>query len=177
MSEAIFITGTPCTGKTTISSKLNGRLFRINDLAIDQGFVLGIDEDKGYKVIDIERLSSYVAELIDNSSEKLIFEGHLSHLCAGADKVIVLRVRPEILEERLKARDYSLLKIRENLEAEALGVCSAEAYDLYDDKVFELDISDLDVDEATSLVEDVIENGGDYPAGSVDFTEWLIENP
>ena len=177
MSEAIFITGTPCTGKTTISSKLNGRLIKINDLAIEHDFVLGIDEDKGYKVIDINRLSSYVDGLIANSSEKLIFEGHLSHLCSGASKVIALRVRPEILEERLKAREYSESKIRENLEAEALGVCSAEAYELYADNVFELDISDLDVDGAVSLVEDVIENGGNYPVGSVDFTDWLIENP
>lgn len=174
MGEAIFITGTPCTGKTTISSKLNGRLIKINDLAISHGFVLGIDEDKGYKVIDIERLSDYVGEIISKSEELLIFEGHLSHLCSGASKVIVLRVRPEILEKRLEARNYSESKIRENLEAEALGVCSAEAYDSYLDNVFELDISDLTIDEAASLIEDVIENGGNYPVGSVDFTDWLI---
>lgn len=177
MSEAIFITGTPCTGKTTIASKLNGRIIKINDLAIEQGFVLGIDEDKGYKVIDIDKLSSYICEMIADSSEKLIFEGHLSHLCEGASKVIALRVRPEILEGRLKARNYSFSKIRENLEAEALGVCSAEAYELYGKNVFELDISDLDIDGVVCLVEDVIENGGDYPVGSVDFTEWIIENP
>lgn len=173
---AIFITGTPCTGKTTIASKLNGRLIKINDLAIEHDFVLGIDEDKGYKVIDIERLSDYVAEMIADSSEKLIFEGHLSHLCDGADKVIVLRVRPEILEERLKAREYSDAKIRENLEAEALGVCSAEAYELYGENVFELDVSDLDIDGAADLVEDVIANGGDYPVGNVDFMDWLISH-
>ena len=176
MGEAIFITGTPCTGKTTISSKLNGRLIKINDLAIDHGFVLGIDEEKGYKVIDIEKLSDYVGEMIADCDEMLIFEGHLSHLCSGATKVIVLRVRPEILERRLEARNYSASKIRENLEAEALGVCSAEAYELYSDNVFELDISDLDIGDAVDLVEDVIENGGNYPVGSVDFTEWLI-NP
>ena len=53
---AIFITGTPCVGKTTLASRLNGRLIKINDLAISHGFVLGIDENKGYKVIDIEKL-------------------------------------------------------------------------------------------------------------------------
>ena len=176
MSEAIFITGTPCTGKTTIASKLNGRLIKINDLAIDNDFILGIDDEKGYKVIDIERLSSYVDELIRDCDEKLIFEGHLSHLCNGATKVIVLRVRPEVLEERLKARDYSDAKIRENLEAEALGVCSAEAYEKYGDDVYELDVTDLSVDEAVSLVENVILNGGDFPVGSVDYMDWLISN-
>ena len=40
---AIFITGTPCTGKTTLASRLNGQLIKINDLAISHGFVMGID--------------------------------------------------------------------------------------------------------------------------------------
>jgi adenylate kinase len=174
---SIFITGTPCTGKTTVASRLNGRLIKINDLAISHGFVLGIDENKGYKVIDIDKLSSHVYAMIQNCPETLIFEGHLTHLCDGADMVIVLRVRPEILEGRLRERQYSDAKIRENLEAEALGVCTAEAYEKYSDKVYELDVSDLTVDETVDLVEDVIANGGDYPAGSVDFMDWLVGNP
>ncbi|MEE0901743.1 MAG: AAA family ATPase, partial [Methanobrevibacter sp.] len=90
MSEAIFITGTPCTGKTTVSemlsSKLGCRLIKINDLAIENDFVLGIDDEKGYKVIDIPALNEKVAEIIGESDELLIFEGHLAHLCDGADK-------------------------------------------------------------------------------------------
>ena len=174
---AIFITGTPCTGKTTLASKLNGYLIKINDVAINHDFVLGVDENKGYKVIDIDRLSRHIGEIIDNCDELLIFEGHLSHLCDGADKVIVLRVHPETLKERLCERNYSDAKIRENLEAEALGVCSAEAYEKYSDRVYELDVTDLNMDEAVGLIEDVIANGGDYPAGSVDFMDWLISNP
>ena len=121
MRKTIFITGTPCTGKTTVSevlaSKLNCRLIKINDLAIENDFILGIDEDKGYKVIDIPALNEKVSEIINDSDELIIFEGHLAHLCDGADKVIVLRVRPEILQSRLEARNYSESKIHENLEA------------------------------------------------------------
>ena len=174
---SIFITGTPCVGKTTLASRLNGRLIKINDVAISHGFVLGTDEKKGYKVIDIPRLSSHIYQLTTDCDELLIFEGHLSHLCDGADKVIVLRVHPDVLMGRLEGRGYSESKIRENLEAEALGVCSAEAYEKYSDKVYELDITDMSLEEAVSLVEDVIENGGDYPAGSVDFMDWLFDNP
>ena len=174
---AIFITGTPCTGKTTIASKLNGRLIKINDLARSHDFILGVDEDKGYQIIDIDKLSEYIYHLIQNSNETLIFEGHVSHLCDGADKVIVLRVRPEILEKRLMKRNYSDDKIRENLEAEALGVCSAEAYDKYADKVYEVDVSDLSIEKAVNLVEDIILNGGNYPAGSVDYLDWMVKNP
>lgn len=173
---AVFITGTPCTGKTTIASKLNGRLIKINDLARSHGFIIGVDEEKGYDIIDIEKLSLHVLWMIQNTDEVLIFEGHVTHLLDGADRVIVLRVHPEVLEERLKKRNYSESKIRENLEAEALGVCSAEAYEKYLDKTYEIDVTDLTVDEVASLVEDVIANGGDYPAGSVDYMEWIIQN-
>ena len=172
---AVFITGTPCTGKTTVASRLNGRLIKINDLAINHGFVMGIDEDKGYKVIDIERLSRHVDNLIKNCDEQLIFEGHLTHLCDGADMVIVLRVHPDVLKPRLEARGYSASKIMENLEAEALGVCSAESLEKYPDDTYELDVSDLTVEETSELIGDVIVNGGDYPVGSVDFMDWLIE--
>ncbi|MBQ8018355.1 MAG: adenylate kinase family protein [Methanobrevibacter sp.] len=171
---AIFITGTPCTGKTTIASKLNGRLIKINDLARSHGFIIGVDEDKGYEIIDIEKLSLYVGELINESEELLIFEGHVTHLLDGADRVIVLRVRPEILEKRLEARGYSESKIRENLEAEALGVCSAEAYDRYGEEVHEIDASDLTVDEIVGQVEKIIAGQVTCPVGEIDFMDWLI---
>ena len=68
------------------------------------------------------------------------------------------------------------MEIRENLEAEALGVCSAEAYDKYGDDVYELDVSDLSVNESVELIESVIENGGNYPVGDVDFMDWLVDS-
>lgn len=180
MSEAIFITGTPCTGKTTVSEKLSSklgcRLIKINDLALDNNFVLGVDDEKGYKVIDIPKLNEKVAEIISASDELLIFEGHLAHLCDGADSVIVLRVRPEILRSRLEGRDYSESKIRENLEAEAMGVCTAEAYDIYGENISEIDVSDMTVDEIVDDLLAVISAKKTYPVGEVDFMDWLISN-
>ena len=176
MYKTTFITGTPCTGKTTVSevlsNRLNCNLIKINDLAIENDFVLGIDEDKGYKVIDIDALDDEVSNLI---SDKLtIFEGHLSHLCHGADKVIVLRVRPEILQKRLNARDYSESKIRENLEAEALGVCTSEAFEIHGENVSEIDVSDLSVDEIVDLIISIIDGDSDYSVGEIDFMDFLI---
>lgn len=181
MNKAIFITGTPCTGKTTVSEvlsrRLNCKLIKINDLAIENNFVLGIDEDKGYKVIDIDALNDKVSEIISESDELTIFEGHLAHLCSGADKVIVLRVHPEILRARLEERNYSDSKIRENLEAEALGVCTAEAFDEYGDKIAEIDVSKLSIDEVVDLIGEVILDKIDFPVGEIDFMDWLIQNP
>ncbi|SDA53640.1 adenylate kinase family protein [Methanobrevibacter millerae] len=173
----IFISGTPCSGKTTISealsSTLNYDLIKINDLAIENDLVLGIDDEKGYKIIDIDALDDLLLEVI---SDDLIVEGHLSHLCHGADKMIILRCRPEILEKRLALREYSEAKIRENLEAEALGVCSAESLDIYEDKVYELDVSDLSVGEAVSAITDVINGDKELSFGEIDFMDWLITN-
>ena len=177
MSNIIFISGTPCTGKTTIgeklSQKLNWDLVKINDLAISNNLVLGIDEDKGYKIIDIPALDENLSDII-SSSDNLIVEGHLSHLCSGADKVILLRCRPEILEKRLASRNYSDAKIYENLEAEALGVCSAESLDIYENNVYELDVSDLSVDDAVSMILDVIDGKKELTFGEIDFMEWLL---
>jgi adenylate kinase len=178
MKNTIFITGTPCTGKTTVSEilsdKLNCRLIKINDLAIENDFVLGIDDEKGYKVIDIDALDEKVSQIISGSDELIVFEGHLAHLCSGADKVIVLRVRPEVLRSRLEGRDYSEAKIRENLEAEAMGVCTAEAFDEYGNAISEIDVGELSVDEIVDLIDDVISDRREFPVGEVDFMEWLI---
>ena len=178
MKNTIFITGTPCTGKTTVSEvlseKLNCRLIKINDLAIENDYVLGIDEDKGYKIIDIDALNDKVSQIIRDSDELIIFEGHLAHLCSGADKVIVLRVHPEILRKRLEERNYSESKIRENLEAEAMGVCTAEAFDEYGDRISEIDVGELSIDEIVDLIDDVISDKKEFPVGEVDFMEWLI---
>ena len=73
---AIFITGTPCTGKTTLASKLNGRLIKINDLAINHNFVIGIDEEKVFP--DIKPMdgshghSTYqYANIVDRDNDRM----------------------------------------------------------------------------------------------------------
>ena len=135
-----------------------------------------MDEDKGYKIIDIDGLNALLRDII-SKEENHIVEGHLSHLCSGADKMIILRCRPEILEERLSLRNYSSSKIHENLEAEAMGVCSAEAYEIYNqNNLFELDVSDLGVDEIVSILLDVIDGEKTLTFGDIDFMDWLISH-
>ena len=178
MNQVIFISGTPCVGKTTLASELSKRLganlVKINELAISNNLVLGTDTKKGYKIIDIDKLNLLLGKVISTLDNLIIVEGHLSHLCSGADKVIILRVHPNILEKRLANRDYSESKIRENLEAEALDVCGAEAYESYGEKVCEIDASNLAIDEIINDVVDVIFDKKDFPFGKIDFMHWLI---
>ncbi len=181
----IFISGTPCTGKTTVASDLNdylssngfhSRLIKVNDFAFENDLVLGEDPDKLYKIIDIDGLNESLNDEIDKSSGcVLIVEGHLSHLCEGADKMIVLRLNPSILKNRLEERNYSESKIQENLEAEALAVCSAEAYEIYGDKTNEIDASDKSVEEIRDLIIAIASDKMECPVGSIDYMEWLLE--
>ena len=85
-----------------------------------------------------------------------------------------MRCRPEILKERLALRNYSDAKIHENLEAEALGVCSAESLDIYENNVYELDVSNLDVDDVVSILLDVVNNKKELTFGEIDFMDWLL---
>ena len=181
----IFISGTPCTGKTTVANDLNeylsdngfdSKLIKINDFAFENDLVIGEDPDKFYKVIDIDGLNDCLNEEITQISNSiLIVEGHLSHLCEGADKMIVLRLNPSILKDRLEERNYSESKIQENLEAEALAVCSVEAYEIYGDKTNEIDASDKSVEEIRDLIIAIAADKMECPVGSIDFMEWILE--
>ena len=180
----IFISGTPCTGKTTVAANLNdylsqngfdSKLIKINDFAIENDLVLGEDPDKFYKVIDIDGLNECLNDEIGQSRDNvLIVEGHLSHLCEGADKMIVLRLNPSILKDRLEERNYSSSKIQENLEAEALAVCSAEAYEIYGDKISEIDVSGKSIEEIRDLILAIATDNLECPVGSIDYMEWLL---
>ena len=89
--------------------------------------------------------------------------------------MIVLRLNPDILQIRLEERNYTESKIQENLEAEALAVCSAEAYDIYEDKTNEIDASDKSVDEIRDLIIDIASDKLESPFGSIDFMEWFLK--
>ena len=88
--------------------------------------------------------------------------------------MIVLRLNPSSLKNRLEARDYAESKVNENLEAEALAVCSAEACELYDDELNEIDTTDKSIAAVLSLIIDVINDNAHYPAGSIDFMDWFL---
>ena len=89
--------------------------------------------------------------------------------------MIVFRLNPSILKDRLEERNYSDSKIQENLEAEALAVCSAEAYDLYGEKTNEIDASDKSVEEIRDFIIAIATGKIECPVGSIDFMEWLLE--
>ena len=176
----ILITGTPGVGKTTVSSilveKTGAYLININELVDEKHLYTGIDEERGYKIVDLDALFNEMGEIIemeDDSDKHIIVEGHLSHFFENSDIVIVLRANPDVLRHRMKTKGWKAAKIRENIEAEAIDVCSYEAFEIHGDKVNEIDTSDIPPEDVADLIIDVINGSKRFPVGNVDFLEYL----
>ncbi len=170
----IIITGTPGTGKTTVtqllSDKINAKLISINSLLEDYDLNLGVDEVRGYKIVDVESMIPIVDEIKHKYlDEILIFEGHLAQDYPGADKVVILRCDPKILKERLSSRNWSDKKVHENVSAEILGICSQESFDTYGDIIQEVDTSEATPDEIVNILINIIEEKEEYSYGDIDY--------
>ena len=165
----IALTGTPGTGKTTLSKKLNYNIVSINQSypEISDG-----KNENGDWLINLDKLLDNIEVAKYNNT---VFEGHVSHFLENLDLVIVLRCHPSKLQERLEERNYNQEKIRENIEAEALNIISEEAIDSYgEEKVFELDTSSSDLDESVNLLNDII-NGNIKSNKRIDYSETIMD--
>ena len=173
----IFITGTPGTGKTTISrlliEQLSFKLVDINKLVEDEKIYTGYDEDWGYKIVDIPSLCQALDDVIGKSEGDLLVEGHLSHFCDRADLVVVLRTHPHVLEKRLQSKGFKDLKIRENIMAEALDICAFEAFEKYGDNAHEIDTTDKTPQEIVNIIEKILKGEKSYPVGETDFSDYF----
>ena len=176
----ILITGTPGVGKTTVSSilveEIDAYLVNINELVNEKHLYTGIDEERGYKIVDLDVLFDEMDEIvknIENPDKHIIIEGHLSHLFENSDLVVVLRANPDVLRDRMKTKGWKAGKICENIEAEAIDICSYEAFEIHGDKVNEIDTSDISPKQVVDLIIDIINGDKSFPVGNVDFLEYL----
>lgn len=171
----ILISGTPGTGKTTVSEllskKLGFELVKINEFAEEQGLVEGVDTKRGSLIIDEEKLDNAVGRLSGN----LVIEGHLAHFCFG-DIVVVLRCEPSELEKRLSGRSWPLEKIKENVEAEALDVILQEAVEA-SKKVIEIDTTGRDAGDVCVIIADIVKSGNHdkYKPGTVSWASYFAK--
>ncbi len=170
----IIITGTPGTGKTSVTESLkkdfDAEYISINSLLEDYDLNLGIDEKRGYKIVDTEKMIPIVDQ-IKKESEKdvIIFEGHLAQDYPNADLVIVLRCNPDVLKKRLSTRNWKDAKIHENVSAEILGICTEESYELYGDNVQEIETSDKTIDNLKKDILEIVCGKKTYPLGQIDY--------
>ncbi|WP_251330102.1 adenylate kinase family protein [Haloplanus pelagicus] len=166
-TERVAVTGTPGTGKTTATTLLDDPVIHLNDLIREAGLWTERDADRDSLVADLDAVREAVGDWSG------VAESHLAHHL-DADRVVVLRCRPDVLEARLRDRGASEAKAAENAESEALDVILSEAVDRHGaDRVFEIDTTDRTPAAVAADIEAVIAGNREPSAGDVDFLEYL----
>jgi len=163
----VGVTGSPGTGKKSISplvaAALGLKCLAINDLARKCG-ALG----RGGSEVDVELLRDRIGREVTGPA--LLF-GHLIPYVLdprSARKVVILRCDPGVLKTRLARRGYSARKLRENVEAELIGVVSADAYSAFGPNCFEFDTTRTTPGGAAERVVRLLQKA--RPAPRVDWT-------
>ena len=179
----IALTGTPGTGKTSVSKILQKNGFKVIDLnkvACEKDFLIGRDEDRNSDIVDVKRFDEYVTK--NYSIGDIVFiEGHLSHLLKSVDKVIVLRCHPKELRKNLSKKGWKEEKIKENLEAEVLDIILCEVVKLHPRKsIFEIDITNKSIDAIVLSILEIIKNKfkemKKYKIGKIDWSEEILKD-
>jgi len=131
--KIIVISGTPCTGKTTLSRLLEkelgmqhldvARIIRENSLSE------GYDPVKKCEIIDPEKLKKALITLIRMTKKNVIIDSHMSHYLPNnyVDLCIITKCSLKTLKYRLNKRGYHKQKIKENLDSEIFDICMVEA--------------------------------------------------
>lgn len=182
MSErkVIVVTGTPGTGKSAFAKKLSEKLdLRLIDLnrLIEREGIYELASD-GTKEVAPEDLREVFTDIIEQSEQDLIVDGLLSHFLPqeNVTEAVVLRAHPNELEKRLKGRGYSGEKLRDNLDSEALGVVLREAVqELGEEKVYEIDTTDIGVSEALERFKKAMEGKISLAPGSIDWLDDYLD--
>jgi len=151
----IGITGSPKTGKTVIGSAISNLLkcsfYDLNDIIIDRR--LGRFEGVEF-VVEMRKARKTISEMLRHDSNFVVSGLLLPHLVPNKllDHVAVLRCNPKILYERYRQAGYSEKKARENVVAEAIGILYSESIKVYGEKVFQVDVSEMNVDKASESI-------------------------
>ncbi|NQU79722.1 AAA family ATPase, partial [Candidatus Woesearchaeota archaeon] len=133
MSKTIIVTGTPGTGKTTVAKSIaketGWKYVDVNKVIKDRGLSEGKDLERDCNIVDEEKLAETLGKMMDSSDDVLVIDSHMSHHIqkSKVDVCLVTKCKLKELEQRLKKREYSEDKIKENLECEILDVCLNEA--------------------------------------------------
>ena len=179
----VAITGTPGTGKTTVSILLQEKGYSIidlNKLAVDKGFITGIDKKRNSKIIDLEGINRFIEDYYI-SKDIIFIDGHASHLLNNIDYTIILRCHPKILENRLKNKGWTNEKIKENVDAEILDVILCEAFDIYSEKkIFEIDTSNSSSQSVLTSILEILKNEfkpiKKFKIGQIDWSEEILKD-
>ena len=132
----ILITGTPGTGKSTLSQELALRTsfncINVGDLAKQEELFDGWDDKYDCHVLDEDRVVDEMEEQMANGGNIVDYHGCDFFPERWFDIVFVLRTNNTVLYERLEQRNYSEEKIKENVQCEIFQTLLEEARESYD---------------------------------------------
>jgi adenylate kinase len=169
----LSLCGTPGVGKSTISKLLEAEgweLIDLREMIEELGLYDHRDEETGELVVDLLLLRQQLEEHFGSHEGDVVLDGHLAYL-APADICILLRLDPDVIEERLRPRGYPENKVRDNMEAEAVASVLVDAMDIEDERlsgrnwdelipgtgpVFEIDTTGSSEDEVLKAVLNLI---------------------
>jgi len=172
-----LITGTPGVGKTAISrllaSKLGAKHVDLGELVKRENLVSGVDEARATLIVDINKVSERVKNIIEESERDAIIDGHYAVYVFPAKDVhlvFVLRRDPDELKRLMEKRRFKDSKIQENLAAEILDVCLLEAVETCGlDKVCEIDASGREIGDIVEEVISILQGKRQCRRGIVDW--------
>ena len=179
----ILLSGTPGTGKSTISkylSKQNGWVtFSLGDFIVEKKLFSSESDDQDAKVIDTDIAAKEGAKeiltnllvnkviVVDSHYADILIDGFtdleddLDHVCAkkfaqGENIIgIVCRCHPNVLQDRLTKRNYSSSKITENIQAEILSESTQNLIEVFQkEKVFEINTTHNSVEAISRAIID-----------------------
>ena len=172
----VALTGTPGTGKTTAANLVRSgfEVVHLNGVIREEGLTESVDDERDSLVADLGAVEAWLDDHGEADGDTLV-ESHLAHLF-DADRVVVLRCEPDELERRLLERGETDAEARENAESEALDVILAEAVERHgEERVYEVVTTGRTPDAVARDVESVLAGERPPSAGTVDYTDWLVE--
>jgi len=161
-SRVILITGTPGTGKTTVSKllskKLNGIYINSGNI-VRNGYFLGLDIKRNSLIADIDKLQQFIDDMLLNIRRLTVIDSVLPDIVSPENVllVVVLHTAIEKLHARLSKKGFEVKKILENIDAELCKICTQDAIETYGlERIFEIDTTHSDPMEAVAQIHEEI---------------------
>lgn len=131
--KGIIVTGTPGTGKTTLSLALQKELgigyIDVTKLIRTKKLASGYDKKRDCAIVDIKKLNSNLISDLAKRTSAVVIDSHMSHYLPKKHVLlcIVCTCKLKELRRRLKQKGYSDEKVRENLDCEIFETSLIEA--------------------------------------------------